>query len=44
MHAMKRFVVLGLILVALLLGYTKVMARIGSGIAPISSSRTGRPT
>jgi len=34
MHAIKRFVVLGLILVALLLGYTKVMARIGSGIAP----------
>lgn len=31
---MKRFVVLGLILVALLPGYTKVMARIGSGIAP----------
>ena len=31
---MKRFVVLGLCLVALLLGYTKVMARIGSGIAP----------
>lgn len=31
---MKRFVVLGLCLVALLLGYAKVMARIGSEAAP----------